>query len=197
MCLTVRGDVSTSGREKIADLPRVSWWGLCQSLESKLQQPSCKEKSYFLTPFLYPRNSEDIPCNSRPNIVLQLFVFLLQMKSYSEWPVVSLQQMLYNCFLNVCVSLSVVSDSLPPHRLQPPGSSVHGILQASAVGSHSLLQVIFPGSNPHCFGGRILYTVPWTTQCESSEAPQPPPSLPSADQSFRCTGSWFTDECCG
>ena len=30
----------------------------------------------------------------------------------------------------MCVSLSVMFDSLWPHGLQPPGSSVHGILQA-------------------------------------------------------------------
>ena len=30
----------------------------------------------------------------------------------------------------VCVSCSVVSDSLPPMSCSPPGSSVHGILQA-------------------------------------------------------------------
>ena len=51
----------------------------------------------------------------------------------------------------VCVSCSVMSDSLWPHGLySPPGSSIHGILQARMlVGSHSLLQEIFPtqGSN--------------------------------------------------
>ena len=31
---------------------------------------------------------------------------------------------------SVCASCSVTSDSLQPHRLEPPGSSVHGILQA-------------------------------------------------------------------
>ena len=37
---------------------------------------------------------------------------------------------------------SVVSDSLRPHSL--PGSSVHGILQNTGMGSLSLLQAIFP-----------------------------------------------------
>ena len=32
-----------------------------------------------------------------------------------------------------CVSHSVVSDSLGPHHCSPPGSSVHGILQASIL----------------------------------------------------------------
>ena len=42
-----------------------------------------------------------------------------------------------------------------PMDHSPPGSSVHGILQAKILGCHSLLQGIFPtqGSNPglpHC-----------------------------------------------
>ena len=43
-------------------------------------------------------------------------------------------------------SCSVVSDSLRFHDCSPPGSSVHGILQAGilGVGSRSLLQGIFP-----------------------------------------------------
>ena len=38
-----------------------------------------------------------------------------------------------------------------PMDYSPPGSSVHGILQAAGVGSHSFLQGTFPtqGSNPH------------------------------------------------
>ena len=39
------------------------------------------------------------------------------------------------------VSHSVVSDSLQPYELWPPGFSVHGILHGE--GSHSLLQEIF------------------------------------------------------
>ena len=57
------------------------------------------------------------------------------------------------------LSHSVVSDSLQPHRLcSPPGPSVHGIFRArilelgkdTGVGTHSLLQGIFPtqGWNP-------------------------------------------------
>ena len=58
-------------------------------------------------------------------------------------------------------SRSLMSNSLHPHGLRPPGSSVHGILQARIlVGGHSLLQGIFltQGSNPgppHC--RQILY----------------------------------------
>ena len=46
----------------------------------------------------------------------------------------------------VCVSRSVMSNSLWPHGLYSlPGSSIHGILQARMLGrSHSLLQEIFP-----------------------------------------------------
>ena len=46
----------------------------------------------------------------------------------------------------VCVSRSVMSDSLQLIDLSPPGSSVHGILQARIpewVASHYLLQGIF------------------------------------------------------
>ena len=44
---------------------------------------------------------------------------------------------------------SVVSDSFDPKDCNPPGSSVHGILQAWILDSHSLLQGIFStqGSN--------------------------------------------------
>ena len=64
---------------------------------------------------------------------------------------------------------SVISDSLWPHELySPPGSSVHGILQArilewvasTALGCHFLLQGIFPTqrSNQHLLHWRqILY----------------------------------------
>ena len=63
----------------------------------------------------------------------------------------------------MCVlSCSVESDSLPPHRLQLPGSFVHEDSPGknTGVGCHFLLQGIFPiqGSNPsllHC--RQILY----------------------------------------
>ena len=62
----------------------------------------------------------------------------------------------YVCFESGSVSRSVVSNSSLPHG-SPPGSSVHGIRpgENTGVGSHSLLQRIFPtqGSNPgllHC-----------------------------------------------
>ena len=43
----------------------------------------------------------------------------------------SKEELTYNLIVSVCVSLSVMSDSLRPHGLySPPGSSVHGILQA-------------------------------------------------------------------
>ena len=47
-----------------------------------------------------------------------------------------------------------------PTDYSPPGSSVHGILQATRVGCHVLLQGIFltQGSNPHLLHYRwILY----------------------------------------
>ena len=61
-----------------------------------------------------------------------------------------------------CVLDSVMSDSLQPHGLQPPGSSVHGILQARIQEWVAIpfLQGIFPiqGSNLHLLHGKgILY----------------------------------------
>ena len=52
-----------------------------------------------------------------------------------------------------------------PMDCSPPGSSVHGILQAAGVGSHSLLQGIFPtqGSNPHLLHCRWTHTI-WATR---------------------------------
>ena len=63
--------------------------------------------------------------------------------------------------VHVCVSRSVVSDSLWPTDCSQSGSSVHGILQARmGVGCHSLLQEVFltQGSNLgllHCW--KIIY----------------------------------------
>ena len=61
-----------------------------------------------------------------------------------------------------CGSCSVVSDSLQPHKLEPPGSSVYGNSpgKSTEVGSHALLRGIFPspGIEPgllHC--RQILY----------------------------------------
>ena len=57
----------------------------------------------------------------------------------------------------MCVSHTVMSDSLRPHGCSPSGSSDHGIFPGKniGVGCHFLLQVIFPaqGLNPgllHC-----------------------------------------------
>ena len=62
----------------------------------------------------------------------------------------------------VCVSCSVMSDSLRPRNCSLPGSPVHGDSPGknNGVDCHSLLQRIFlnQGSNPgllHC--GQILY----------------------------------------
>ena len=44
---------------------------------------------------------------------------------------------------HVCVSRSVMSDSVTPVDYSPPGSSVHGILQARILGCHALFQGIF------------------------------------------------------
>ena len=54
---------------------------------------------------------------------------------------------------------SVMSNSLQPMDCSPPGSSVHGILQARILEwvANALLQGIFPaqGSNPHLL--RLLH----------------------------------------
>ena len=68
------------------------------------------------------------------------------------------------CGVYACSVTSVMSDSLWPHGLYPPGSSVHGILQKNTgVGCHSILQGILPtqGSNQYpyifCIGRWVLY----------------------------------------
>ena len=78
----------------------------------------------------------------------------------------------YGKKITVTVSRSVVSNLLWPYGLySPPGSSIRGIFPGknTGVGSHSLLQGIFPtqGSNPsllHC--KQILYhlSLPWTEE---------------------------------
>ena len=67
-------------------------------------------------------------------------------------------------YMYVCVclyvSLSVVFDCLLPHGCSPPGSTVHGILQAIIlewVGYHSLLQGIFPTQGSTLICRQILY----------------------------------------
>ena len=67
-------------------------------------------------------------------------------------------------WLEMCyvLSHSVVSDSLPPHGLSPPGSSIHGSSPGKniGVGCHAILQGIFPTqkSNPDLpHHGCILY----------------------------------------
>ena len=71
--------------------------------------------------------------------------------------------LLYSLYCAV-LSHSVMSDSLCPHGLSLPGSSVHGDSPGknTGVGCHALLQEVFPaqGSNPgllHC--GQILYNL--------------------------------------
>ena len=73
------------------------------------------------------------------------------------WTACVIQQLLISSLFHTGESHSVVSNSLRPHRLHTPWSSPG---QNTGVGSHSLLQGIFPtqGSNPglpHC--RRILY----------------------------------------
>ena len=64
-------------------------------------------------------------------------------------------------YMCACVlSHSVMSDSLRPHGLQLPGSSVHGDSpdKNTGVGCQALLQGIFPiqGSNPGLLHGRQI-----------------------------------------
>ena len=69
------------------------------------------------------------------NIILQVCIFTLKKKKTLPYLIFS-----YNSPKSERLSHSVVS------RCSPPGSSVHGLLQAriTGVGSHPLLQGIFP-----------------------------------------------------
>ena len=90
--------------------------------------------------------------------------------------------------VNVCAVLCLVTQSCPtlcdPMDCSPPGSSVHGILQARMMEScHALLQGIFPtqGRNPglpHCRqilhhlchqGSSCLYTFMYICVCIVTE----------------------------
>ena len=95
-----------------------------------------------------------------------------------------IQILIFSMRVCVCVyvfshSVIVSADSLGPVDCSPPGSSVHGILQARILewGFHSLLQGIFltQGSNPsllHLHCKQILYHwaigVPWSAYSLSS-----------------------------
>ena len=70
-----------------------------------------------------------------------------------------------------CIVCSVVSNSLWSLDCSPPGSSVHGILQARILGCHFLLQGIFPthGSNLH-----FLHLLHW----QADSLPLVPPRKP-------------------
>ena len=79
------------------------------------------------------------------------------------------------------LSRSVIAQSCPtlcnPIDCSPPGSSVHGILQARILewGCHALLQGIFPtqGSNPH-----LLHLLHW----QAGSLPLAPPGKPIPQQ---------------
>ena len=71
------------------------------------------------------------------------------------------------------LSRSVIFDSWQPHNYSPPGSSVHGILQARilkwvAISSSPRLQGIFPtqGSN-----SRLLYLLHWQADSFTTGTP--------------------------
>ena len=69
-------------------------------------------------------------------------------------------EMLSRCRLPECSVAKLSLTLCDPMDCSPPGSSVHGILQARILESHSLLQGIFPtqGSNWRLLlGRRILY----------------------------------------
>ena len=95
-----------------------------------------------------------------------------------------IQVLIFSLCVCVCVCMFshsvIVSDSLRPVDCSPPGSSVHGILQARILdrGFHFLLQGIFliQGSNPcllHLHCNQILYHwaigVPWSAYSLSSD----------------------------
>ena len=81
------------------------------------------------------------------------------------------------CWLLSCVRLFVT-----PWTLAPPGSSVHGILQARILECHFLLQGIFPtqGLNLGLLHGRqILYPALSTRSCTHWARVAPHLQLPS------------------
>jgi len=92
-----------------------------------------------------------------------------------------------------CAVLSHFSHvSLQPHGLySPPGSSVHGILQARILeGCHALFQEIVPtwGSNlglPHC--RQILYCLSQILYHCCSQTPQEANSLRRTTQIVKCS----------
>ena len=69
----------------------------------------------------------------------------------------------------MCVSHTAHQTLYNPIDCSPPVSSVHGILQARILGSHSLLQGIFPtqGLNPGLAG---RFSTIWATSGSGSES---------------------------
>ena len=71
----------------------------------------------------------------------------------------------------LCAATSIVSNSPQPYGPQPPGSSVHGILQV-LIGFPTLLHRVFwiQKSNP-----RVLYLL----HCQAGSLPLVPPRKPT------------------
>ena len=122
------------------------------------------------------------------------FFFFFPFKSSSTGPrtFICLVNIYWMCVcVCVCVCVFSVPESCPtlcdPMDYSPPGSSVHGILQARilewVVGSHSLLQGIFPiqGSNPG-----LLH---WRVGSLSSEPPAKRYSRPRTNERTACAES--------
>ena len=78
--------------------------------------------------------------------------------------------------MRACVCAQSRPTLCDPMDYSPPGSFVHGILQArTGVGSHFLLQGIFltQGSNPH-----LLHLLHWQADSLLSESPGKPTHFP-------------------
>ena len=111
----------------------------------------------------------DFPSSTLKDSIKRGIIFVLSMDQESS---------LALHMLHVCVSRSVVSDSLQTTDYSPPGSSFHGIFPGknTGVGCHFLLQGILPaqGSNPRhmspALAGRFFTTsITWEAPTCSRE----------------------------
>ena len=79
--------------------------------------------------------------------IIIIIIFLIVVDFVIHWNETAMGYILYiKVVYTWCVSHSVVSDFLLSHGLQPPGSSVHGILQARIL---EWVAMTPPGDRPN------------------------------------------------
>ena len=88
---------------------------------------NCRESAVLLVSQAVFESSEEAKYFIH-RVVTNKFTFLRS--SVKVTPLQSKTKYIRCCYSVECVHCSVMSDSLRPHCLCPPGSSVHGILQA-------------------------------------------------------------------